>query len=89
MDICRGVTRLKNNTEKLINVLSQVLNIPANKINDNTDQEDVASWNSLAHLNLILAVEEAFNIRFNTAVIPNLTNVAAFKQELRKADVDI
>ncbi len=89
MDICRGVTRLKNNTEKLINVLSQVLNIPANKINDNTDQEDVASWNSLAHLNLILAVEETFNIRFNTAVIPNLTNVAAFKQELRKADVDI
>jgi acyl carrier protein len=37
-----------------------------------TSSGDIEGWNSLAHINLIVAVEEKFKIRFKTAEIESL-----------------
>lgn len=37
--------------------------------------EDVEAWDSLTHVNLIVAVEAAFKIRFTTKEVSNLGNV--------------
>lgn len=36
---------------------------------------DVATWDSLTHINLIVAVEKEFRIRFTTAEVSGLKNV--------------
>jgi acyl carrier protein len=36
---------------------------------------DVATWNSLSHIDLIVAVEKEFRIRFTTAEVSGLKNV--------------
>jgi acyl carrier protein len=43
-----------------------------------TSARDIEGWNSLAHINLIVAVEEKFKIRFKTAEIESLHNVGHF-----------
>jgi len=40
-----------------------------------TDASDVAEWDSLMHVNLILAVEREFNIRFSSMEVATLVNV--------------
>jgi len=46
-------------------VLSQMFTIPIESINDNTSYDNVPKWDSLAHMNLVIALEEEFAIKFN------------------------
>lgn len=50
------------NESKLKSTLSAVLGVPQNEIGDDTSMDSVAAWDSLKHLNLVLALEEAFGI---------------------------
>jgi acyl carrier protein len=40
-------------------------------------------WDSLAHLNIVLGVEEAFGVRFAPERIPELTSMEAILLELK------
>ena len=40
-----------------------------------TCADDIEGWDSLAHINLIVAVEAKFKIKFKTAEIESLRNV--------------
>jgi len=40
--------------------------------------DDVDGWDSLTHINLVVAVEQAFGVRFATAEIDGLRNVGEF-----------
>jgi acyl carrier protein len=46
-------------------------------ITDATVAEDVVDWDSTNHVRLIVAIEEAMNIRFETDEITQLESVAA------------
>ena len=37
-------------------------------VNDATTADDIEDWDSLEHINLIVAVEKKFNIKFNIIV---------------------
>lgn len=44
-------------------------------IGPETTANDVEGWNSLTHIQLLVAMEEAFGIRFNTGEVAGLANV--------------
>lgn len=46
------------------------------KLTPKTTAADVPGWDSLAHINLILAIERHFKIRFATTEIGALSNVS-------------
>jgi acyl carrier protein len=50
------------NEEILKKILSDLFMIDASKINDDTSVDTVPKWDSLKHLNLVLALEEQFKI---------------------------
>lgn len=45
-----------------IKVFADVMNVDAGVINDNTNPETLQEWDSLAHVQLVQALERAFNI---------------------------
>ncbi len=45
-----------------------------------TTAEDIAGWDSQAHVNLVVAAETRFGIRFRTAELESLHNVGDFVQ---------
>jgi len=45
---------------------------PALLLNDRMTAEDVDGWDSLAHINLIVAIEKRLGVRFATAEISRL-----------------
>ena len=49
---------------KVIDVISNVFNIEKSKINQKMNSDNVDGWDSLKHMNLIIALEEEFNINF-------------------------
>ncbi len=46
-------------------VIAEILDIEINSINDNTSPETVESWDSLKQMNIIVALEEEFDIEFS------------------------
>ena len=44
-------------------------------VNDETTANDIEDWDSLEHINLIIAVEKAFNIKFNMGEVNDFVNV--------------
>ena len=56
---------MKNNIEKRIkNVMSTVFEVPRNQINNESSTDTIEAWDSLKHMNLIIALEEEFKIQF-------------------------
>jgi acyl carrier protein len=49
---------------KVKNIMSAVLSIDIELINNNTSPESVEEWDSLKQMNLIVALEEEFEIEF-------------------------
>lgn len=48
--------------ERLRELFSLLFQVNAQEINDDSSPETIPAWNSLQHLNLILALEEEFQI---------------------------
>lgn len=50
--------------EKIKNVMANVFNIEVSNISEESSVDTLNNWNSLGHMNLILALEEEFGIQF-------------------------
>lgn len=44
-------------------------------VSDETTAEDIEDWDSLEHINLIVAVENAFGIKFGMGQVTRMKNV--------------
>ncbi|MGG5208995.1 acyl carrier protein [Chryseobacterium sp. MIQD13] len=60
---------------KLTNVFRDELDNEEIVLNAETTAEDVEEWDSLSHIQLIVAVEKAFSIRFTSSEIQSWNNV--------------
>lgn len=56
-----------NLNEKLKTTLASVLGINASEVNEFTSSDNLPGWDSLAQMNLIVALEEEFDICFYEA----------------------
>jgi len=68
----------KNNEKRLKQIFSEVLNLNANDITDNTSYE-VANWDSVSHMALIAAIENHYDIMLDTNEIIDLSTFAKAK----------
>jgi acyl carrier protein len=50
--------------ETVLTIASDVLGIPAGQVTLDASPQSVANWDSVQHLNLVLAVEQAFDLTF-------------------------
>jgi acyl carrier protein len=73
--------------EKLRHVMATVLRVPAAEIDDDTSTDTVEAWSSLAHLDLILAVEEEFGVTIPDEEVGDLTSFRLVKLTLEEQGV--
>lgn len=62
-------------SEKLIGIILKELELDDFDINESTSASMVPGWDSLKHIRVIMAIEEAFDIRFRTLEVIRLKNV--------------
>ena len=59
---------------KIKEVMSAVFEIPLESISDDSSYDNFENWDSLRHLNLILALEEEFEVSIPDEEVGNLVN---------------
>lgn len=61
--------------ERVMQIVSGVLEMPLEDVTEETAVENTANWDSLQHMNLIIALESEFRIKFSAEQIVSLLDV--------------
>ena len=61
--------------EKLNEIFIDVLDLDELELTDETSANDIEEWDSLSHIQLIVAIEKAFRIKFTSLEIMKWRNV--------------
>lgn len=70
--------------EKLRDLIIAQLKIEPSQYSEELGAGDIPEWDSLAHMNLIMAVEKEFRITFDVADAVDLETVGDFQDALRR-----
>jgi acyl carrier protein len=69
---------------RLKKVLSEILDLHIEDINDKTSQNNVEQWDSLKQINLVIALEEEFEIQITDDSIQELIDYKSIKEIVQK-----
>lgn len=61
--------------ERVRGIAADVLKLPANQITAQSSPENIESWDSVQHLNLILALEQDFSVQFEPEEIEQMSSI--------------
>ena len=70
--------------EQVRNLASDIFGIPADKITAESSPETIESWDSVQHLNLVLALEERFGVQLEPEDIEQMKNIGAVARLVEK-----
>jgi acyl carrier protein len=72
---------------RLNRVFRETLNVPAINLTPATTANDVAGWDSLTHVNLVLAIEKEYNTRFTLSELEEFVTIADLLRILKAKKV--
>lgn len=61
--------------DRVRTIAADVLEVPAAKISANSSPESIETWDSVHHLNLVLALEQEFKLQFEPEEIDQMKDV--------------
>jgi acyl carrier protein len=67
------------NEDALKQVMATMLNVDASTINEDSSMDNMPSWDSLRHMNLVLALEEEFKVTIPDEDAGNITSYKLIK----------
>ena len=75
--------------ERLKKIMNGVLGVKEEDVNDDMSTKKVEDWDSLRHMCLIVAIEEAYKVKLTAEDIVHMVNVKEIKRVLRDRGVVI
>ena len=70
--------------EQIKKIMTEVFEIESSLVNDKISQKNTDQWDSLNHLNLIVEIEEEFDISFTPEQIGSMTSLKIIMEEIKK-----
>jgi len=74
--------------QQLKEVLAKVFNVDNSEITEDCSPDTIENWDSLRHMNLIVALEEEFKIEFNDDQIVEILSYQLIKIVLQEHGVE-
>jgi len=64
--------------------MARIFNVDIKTITEESSPKSIERWDSLKHMQLILAIEDEFDITFSDDDIPNLLSTRAIEDSVRQ-----
>lgn len=84
-----GSTAGLSSLARLQQAFTDALELPADTDHERLAYRETASWDSLAHMQLIITIESAFDVMMDTDDVLALNSFPVSKEILRRHGVDI
>ena len=76
-------------TDALIALFAEELDVEPSTLNDESSPDTVESWDSLAAVRLVAALESEFNVSLTAREIMRMRTIGIAREVLRQKNVDI
>lgn len=73
----------------LTELIASVLDVAAEELNEESGRGTLEAWDSLAHLNIVAAVEETFDVMFSSTEMRELTSLGKLREALTSRNVEV
>ena len=68
--------------DHLKQIIARVLQVSPDSVNDETSSQTLPQWDSMGHMNVIMALENEFRVRFTVHEILEMRDIPAVKRVL-------
>jgi len=70
--------------DRVRSIASDIFAVPADAITAESSPETIENWDSMQHLNLVLAIEEKFGVQLDPEDIERMKNIGAVAAVVEK-----
>ncbi len=70
--------------DRVKNIIADLFLVPADEIGPESSPNTIERWDSLQHLNLVLAVEQTFGLQLSLEDIERMTDVGAVAELVKE-----
>jgi acyl carrier protein len=74
---------------QIYNLIGKVLGVDASELNDESNAQNTPKWDSLRHIEVVFAIENAFHVRFTMPEIAGLRKLGDIRQLLIQKNVKL
>ena len=74
-------------SQKLYEMISNIMNVPINTLNDQSGPENIENWDSFNGLVLVDEIENYFNVKFSLEEIIDVKTISDIKIHLKNHNV--
>jgi acyl carrier protein len=67
-------------------VVGSVFGLAPERVTDDVSPRTVTAWDSIAHMQLVMALEAEFGVQFDPDEIPDLNSVGVIRARLESVD---
>lgn len=75
-------------TDKLILLFSEGLGLPSDSLSDDSSPVNTPEWDSLAAMNMVTLIEDAFKVRLKTKDIMRMQSIGLARTVLQEKGID-
>ena len=76
-------------SEKLYSLISEILNISKDEINDESNPQTISTWTSFNGYVMLYELEQTFDVKFSIDEAMDVKNVADIKRHLKNHGVNL
>lgn len=77
-----------SNEKKIFQLFADILKVDISTLNDKSSPDTIQNWDSIAVVNLVTELEQAFNVEFDILEIADFRNVEIIKSILEEKGVN-
>ena len=70
--------------EKVYQIISQIMETSVESISENSSGDDIDKWDSLKHMDLMMTLEEEFEIQFTDEELVESTDVKSILEAIQE-----
>ena len=75
-------------TDRLLETFSRGLKLPAESLSDETSPSNTPAWDSLAAMEMVVLIEDTFDVRLKTSEIMKMRSIGLARTVLRSKGVE-
>lgn len=80
---------MQQQEQKLKEVLSRIFNVSLDTITEDASPDTIENWDSLRHMNLVLALEEEFDVEFTDDQVVEILSYKLIKIVLKEHGIEL
>lgn len=75
-------------SDQLLNIFAEGLGMPVEELSEGTNPDNTPKWDSLAAMELVTLIEDAFDLRLKSGEIMRMRSIAAAREVLTSKGVE-